>query len=139
MVLRRGRAVVCATAALFLTGVFVAPPSSAAPLTSNCTLTTTKPTTDGTNVLSTTRAICGINGYQVVLVGNKIDEEVGAIWNTSEWPWLYGTQGSGYDMYVNDSRVCNGHGTDVYRAKGEGRDQANGDSTITTVSVSLTC
>ncbi len=114
------RVTVAVLALLLSSGVFAAPVAAATP----CSVWSLSPTTDGLTSFGTSRMDCPSNPISDWLKSEFV-----------EWlfPGVYSLRDSDinnlnsqFQISVHTSYYCNGHGTDDWQVKANGRD-ANGD------------
>lgn len=112
---------------------------ASAEMHSNCWLTVTTPTTDGTKVYSASTVKCTTYmSTTAVLVAAKIQEQVLPVW-VGRTGWVTNPSTGATNLSVTQVFNCNGRGTDNWRGQGEGTTKDNGKTARDGASRSLTC
>lgn len=121
-------------------GLTVALPSTAA-MSGNCTVSPQKPYTNGNYVYSKTVVKCEHTvpiWVRAVSAGSINQMKVAFIW-TAKGEWKYTNTAPQYTISHTTSFRCNGLGTDVWRNRGFGQDENNGETYKNSADQSLTC
>jgi len=117
--------------------VATAAPSEAA-LISGCSLSATRPFTDGVTTFGTATGSCtGGNAY-MDYTNSRIQRQETISWSSG--PWYYGNPVPAQVSISKQSQLnCNGTGTRTWRTNGQAGDIYGGTATVYTTGQSLTC